>query len=52
LASPDKKIRLISLLFAIFDTENALRSEKANFHEKQSKVNFLILEPLCEKREK
>jgi len=50
LASPDKKIRLISLLFAIFDTENALRSEKANFHEKQSKVNFLILEPLCSYR--
>jgi len=50
-ASPDKKIRLISHLFAIFDTENASRSEKTNFHEKQSKVNFLILEPLCEKRE-
>ena len=52
LASLDKKIRLISLLFAIFDTKNALRSEKVDFHEKQQKVNFLILDPLCEKREK
>ena len=52
LASHDKKIWLISLLFAIFDTKNAMRSEKVIFHEKQPKVNFLILDPLCEKREK
>jgi hypothetical protein len=38
--------------FAIFDTKNAMRSEKVIFHEKQPKVNFLILDPLCEKREK
>ena len=47
-----KKIQLISLIFANFDAENALRGKRVKFSKKTRKVNFLILDPLCEEREK
>jgi len=52
LASLHKKIQLSSLIFAHFDTKIALRGKKVKFREKTRKVNFLILDPLCDKWEK
>ena len=52
LASLYKKIQLISLIFAHFDAKIALRGKKVKYREKTPKVNFLILDPLCDKWEK
>ena len=46
-ASLHKKIQLVSLIFANFDAENALRGKRVKFSKKTRKVNFLILDPLC-----
>jgi hypothetical protein len=38
-----------SLILAHFDTKNELSGQKVKFREKTRKVNFLILDPLCDK---